>query len=92
MRAGRTTWRQAGHTVTLEPVLRQAANEVAGVALEALRQALRREEANVDLVLLAGGGGALYGATLGHLFPGAAVVVSDDPVAANVRGFFRHVR
>ena len=92
VRAGRTTWRQAGHTVTLEPVLRQAASEVAGVALEALRQALRREEANVDLVLLAGGGGALYGATLGHLFPGAAVVVSDDPVAANVRGFFRHVR
>jgi plasmid segregation protein ParM len=92
VRAGRATWLQAGHTVTLEPVLRQAATEVAGVALEALRQALRREEANVDLVLLAGGGGALYGATLGRLFPGATVVVSDDPVAANVRGFFRHVR
>jgi len=92
VRAGRTTWLQAGHTVTLAPVLRQAATAVAEVALEALRQSLRREEANVDLVLLAGGGGALYGTTVGSLFPGATVVGSDDPVAANVRGFFRHVR
>ena len=92
VRVGRKTFLQAGRRVDLAPVLALVARDVAGVALEALRQSLRREEAGVDLVLLAGGGGELYGATVGTLFPGAAVVVSADPVAANVRGFFRHAR
>lgn len=92
VRAGRTLFFQAGRAVDLAPVLTLIARDVAGVALEALRQSLRREEASVDLVLLAGGGGELYGASVGSLFPGAAVVVAADPVAANVRGFFHHAR
>jgi plasmid segregation protein ParM len=92
VRAGRATVFQAGRAVELAPVLEPVARDVAGVALEALRQALRREEAGVDLVLLAGGGGALYGSAVGSLFPGARVAVSPDPVTANVRGFFRHAR
>jgi plasmid segregation protein ParM len=77
--------------VHLAPVLTLVARDVAAVALEALRQSLRREATNIDLVLLAGGGGELYGTSAGTLFPGASVVVSVNPVAANVRGFFRHV-
>ncbi|WP_020503515.1 ParM/StbA family protein [Lamprocystis purpurea] len=91
VRAGQPTFRQAGHLVHLAPVLTLVARDVASVALEALRQSLRREATNIDLVLLAGGGGELYGASVGALFPGASVVVSRTPVAANVRGFFRHV-
>jgi len=91
VRSGQPTFRQAGQVVPLAPVLTLVAREVAAVALEALRQSLRRESSNIDLVLLAGGGGELYGARVGSLFPGASVVVSVHPVAANVRGFFRHV-
>jgi plasmid segregation protein ParM len=79
-----------GKRVALPPVLEGAAQEVAGVALESLRQALRREAANVDLVLMAGGGGALFGRAVAALFPGAEVRLARDPVGANARGFFHY--
>lgn len=91
VRAGKATFLQAGHAVALPPLLESVAREVSTVALEMLRQSLRREHTNIDLVVLAGGGGELYGGAVGSLFPGASVVVSNHPVAANVRGFFRHV-
>jgi plasmid segregation protein ParM len=52
--------------------------------------ALRREAASIDLVLLAGGGGNLYGDGLRDLFAGAVVIAPHTPVAANARVFFRH--
>ncbi len=90
LRAGKASVSQAGRRVRLADLLAQAAAEVTAVALESLRQALRREVAGVDLVVLAGGGGALYGAGLRDLFPGALTVVPEAPVAANARGFFHH--
>ena len=90
LRTGKTTISQAGRRVRLADLLAQTAPEVTAVALESLRQALRREVAGVDLVVLAGGGGTLYGAGLRDLFPGALTVVPEAPVAANARGFFHH--
>jgi plasmid segregation protein ParM len=81
-----------GERVPLQPVLARAAAQVGGVALEALRQALRREVTNVDLVLVSGGGGMLYGRQAAELFPGAQVRLARDPVGANARGFFRYGR
>jgi plasmid segregation protein ParM len=78
--------------VPLKPVLEDAAREVGGVALEGLRQALRREVTNVDLVLVTGGGGALYGRQAADIFPGAEVRLARDPVGANARGFFHYGR
>jgi plasmid segregation protein ParM len=78
--------------VPLKPVLEDAAREVGGVALEGLRQALRREVTNVDLVVVTGGGGALYGHQAADLFPGAEVRLARDPVGANARGFFHYGR
>ena len=73
-------------------ILERAAPDACGLALEALRQALRREVGNVDLVLLTGGGARIYGDQARALFPGAVVHVAHDPVTANARGFFRHGR
>jgi plasmid segregation protein ParM len=81
-----------GERIALQPVLADAADEVAGVAMEALRQALRRELSNVDLVVVTGGGGALYGRRVAALFPGAEVRLARDPVGANARGFFHYGR
>ena len=69
MRQGRDHLLVLGKRVPLPPVLGRAAEEIGGVALEALRQALRREATNVDLVMVAGGGGALYGRAVAALFP-----------------------
>ena len=90
LRAGRSHMLQAGRRLPVASLLGRAAGQVSGVALEALRQALRRETRSVDLVLIAGGGGAYYGAPVAGLFPGAQVVLSPDPVSANARGFFRY--
>jgi plasmid segregation protein ParM len=53
---------------------------------------LRREATNVDLVVVTGGGGALYGHQAADLFPGAEVRLARDPVGANARGFFHYGR
>jgi plasmid segregation protein ParM len=90
LRQGRAQIRVLGAEIPLGPLLAEVAREVGAVALEALRQALRREVSNVDLVVLAGGGGSLYGEQAAALFPGAAVRLAPDPVAANARGFFHY--
>ena len=92
LRQGREHLLVLGKRVPLPPLVERAAREIAGVALEALRQALRREATNVDLVLMAGGGGALYGRAVADLFPGAEVRLARDPVGANARGFFLYGR
>jgi hypothetical protein len=42
----------------------------------------------VDLVLLTGGGAATYAEATRATYPRARVVVADEPVLANVRGFW----
>jgi plasmid segregation protein ParM len=90
LRRGREHLLVLGKRVSLQAALERAAVEVGGIALEALRQALRREVTNVDLVLETGGGGALFGRQAAELFSGAEVRLARDPVGANARGFFRY--
>ena len=92
LRQGREHLLVRGERVALHPILARAATEVGGVALEALRQSLRREVTNVDLVVVTGGGGALYGREAVDLFPGAEIRLARDPVGANARGFFHYGR
>jgi plasmid segregation protein ParM len=90
LRQGREHLLVLGKRVPLQLLLEHAAREVGGVALEALRQSLRREATNVDLVVVTGGGGALYKRQAAELFSGAEVHLGRDPVGANARGFFRY--
>jgi plasmid segregation protein ParM len=90
LRQGREQVRVLGQRVALKPLLERVAREVGGVALEALRQALRRETTNVDLVVVTGGGAELYVRQAAALFPGAEVRLARDPVGANARGFFHY--
>ncbi len=79
-----------GRTVEIQPYLNQAAERVAPVALEALRQSLRQESGSVDAVLLTGGGAALYEPVAKSLFPDCKLHVPDRPELANARGFYRY--
>jgi plasmid segregation protein ParM len=90
LRQGREQVLVLGQRVALKPLLERVAREVGGVALEALRQALRRETTNVDLVVVTGGGAVLYVRPAAALFPGAEVRLARDPVGANARGFFHY--
>jgi plasmid segregation protein ParM len=90
LRQGRSHLLVTGRRTPLRPVMEPGAREVSSLALEALRQSLRREMTNVDLVLLTGSGGELYGQKAAPLFPGADVRLAPEPVIANARGFFRY--
>jgi plasmid segregation protein ParM len=79
-----------GRPVALAPYLAEAAGQVTRLALTAIRQTLRGERREVDLVLLAGGGAAIYQPATSEALPRARVVVPPEPVLANVRGFWRH--
>lgn len=92
LRQGRSHVLVPGRRVRLGRAVERAARGVSSMALEALRQSLRREMTNVDLVLLTGGGGKLFGRTAADLFPGADVRLAPEPVIANARGFFRYGR
>ncbi|MCF7996054.1 MAG: ParM/StbA family protein [Chromatiaceae bacterium] len=79
-----------GDWVALEPVLQLAAREVAQRALEALRQDLRHEQTNPDLLLLTGGGAALFAPVVQRVFPRVPLHQAADPVGANARGYFHY--
>lgn len=74
----------------LKPLLTAAAQEVAPEALKALRTSMRTGQTNVDLVLLAGGGAAMYEPTARGLFPSARIITAEDPALANARGFWAY--
>lgn len=90
VRAGKSTFVQTGRRYAVADLLARSAREVAPVAQEAMRKALRREVSNIDVVLLAGGGGDLYGMGMQDLYPGAQICRPESPVAANALGYFRH--
>jgi plasmid segregation protein ParM len=88
LRANRTQVLLFGQPVVLAPYLAQAATKVAAVALDALRESIRKEAGSLDLVLLTGGGAACYRPAAEALFPTCRVVVPPEPERANARGFF----
>ncbi len=77
-----------GRPVELAPYLTEAAKQTSHVAVTAIRQTLRGERREVDVVLLAGGGAETYAAATRAAFPRARVAVPENPVLANVRGFW----
>jgi len=87
---GRAAILYRGQRVRLAPYLARAAERIGRIALEALRQDLRREQTEVDLIVLTGGGGALFGPLVQDLFDPVPIHVPADPVVANARGYFHY--
>ncbi len=79
-----------GSPVELAPYIAAAAKRTAAVAITALKQSMRSERRPIDAVLLAGGGAAVYAEAVQDAFPKARVIVPEDPVLANVRGFWAY--
>jgi plasmid segregation protein ParM len=85
---GRMAILYQGRRVDLLPALQQASAQTARVALEALRQDLRREQTAVDRILVTGGGSAWFLPLVSELFDPVPVEMPGDPVTANARGYF----
>ncbi|CAM5558427.1 ParM/StbA family protein [Eoetvoesiella caeni] len=77
-----------GERISIGPYLTQASEKIAPNALIPMRQSLREEDLNADVVVLAGGGAAAYEAAAKEVFPRSRIVISDNSVLANARGFW----
>jgi plasmid segregation protein ParM len=92
LRAGSSTVPLFSSPVELAPYVAAAAKRTASAAITAVRQSMRSERRAVDVVLLAGGGAAIYADAAREAYPRSQVVVPADPVLANVRGFWDYAQ
>ncbi len=78
-----------GEKIAVAGYCERAAEKVTHNALVAMRKSMREDGMDADVVLLAGGGATAYREAVRALFPKSAMLVRDDPVAANARGFWQ---
>ena len=77
-----------GNRVDVKPYLDKAVESVAAEALTSLRQAMRTDDKNIDVVMIAGGGAEAYRHAVSEIFPKSRIFVPTDPVLSNARGFW----
>lgn len=78
-----------GEKIDITPYLKTAAEKVGPIVATRLRESLRKENAGADIILLVGGGANFFLPSVHDAFPQFKVCVSDSPVFANARGFWR---
>lgn len=88
IRSGRSHVYLFGSQVELKPYIDAAAKNVSKEALVSMRKTMREDGMDADVVLLAGGGAENYEESARELFPKSRIVVSDNPVLSNARGFW----
>ena len=90
LRQGVPSLRLHGALLELAPYVAVAARRTAREVLTSLKQAMRVERREVDVVLLTGGGAGSYEEAAREAYPRARIVMPLEPVLANVRGFWVH--
>ena len=88
LRNGQTTILAAGSRLDFTAELGAAAAELAEQGLRDVRAALRGHGQLPDLVILAGGGAPYFLTATRKAFPNSQVLLSKDPLVANVQGFW----
>lgn len=88
MRTGDLNVLLFGEKVDITTYLNQATQKIAPVALTAMRQSMRDETINADLVLIAGGGAMTYKEASKEIFSRSKILVPEHSALSNVRGFW----
>ncbi|NHA14629.1 ParM/StbA family protein [Thioalkalivibrio sp. XN279] len=78
----------AGHHFDYRPLLATAAQEVGVASMSEITQNLRVETRRLDMVIVTGGGAAIYRQILETVLPKTRIEVLDNPVMANATGFW----
>ena len=89
IRVGRATVSLYGQRVEIAPYIAQASSEIGHVVCAQLQESIRKENSEIDAIVLVGGGAQFYEAAIKGVFPLVPVSVAPEPVFANVRGFWR---
>lgn len=77
-----------GETIDISPEIDEISAEVAEKAMSELSRAMRHEHRSIDAVLLTGGGAKRFREAARRAFDNARVIVPEEPVCANARGFW----
>lgn len=88
LRNGKSSISAGGQTVMMGPLMAESAARLSGSVVNQIKQSLRSQVDDVDIVLLAGGGSNLYAGAVREAMPKARVEVVSDAVLANARGFY----
>lgn len=70
----------------------RVAKRVIADATKDILNRMRSLDLVVNIVVLTGGGASYWAEEIGSYFPGAKIVLTEDPVAANAMGFYHHAR
>jgi len=89
IRAGKMEVFLYGEKVSIQDYFKKASNKIAKNALIPMRKSMREDGMDADVVLLAGGGALAYQEAAMELFPKSRIVLSDNSVESNARGFWR---
>ncbi|PKE37679.1 hypothetical protein B4U24_32005, partial [Klebsiella pneumoniae] len=88
IRAGKAEIFLYGEKVSIKDYFKKASTKVAQNALIPMRKSMREDGMDADVVLLAGGGAEAYQDAAKELFPKSRIVLPNESVASNARGFW----
>jgi plasmid segregation protein ParM len=89
IRSGKNTVSIFGVRVDITPYLTAASGSVGHIVCAQIQSSLRKENANIDTIVLVGGGASFYEDVIKATFPKTPVSVADNSIFANARGFWR---
>ncbi|KXS30564.1 MAG: Uncharacterized protein AWT59_3307 [Candidatus Gallionella acididurans] len=72
----------------IAPYLAAASATVGHIVCAQLQESLRKEGADIDAIVMVGGGAPFYEAAIKSTFAKTPVSIAADSVFANVRGFW----
>ena len=78
-----------GARIDIAPYLADASSRVGHIVGAQLQESLRKEDSDIDMIVLVGGGAPFYEAAIKAAFHQVPVSVAHDSVFANARGFWR---
>lgn len=70
------------------PFIEQAAKVIGRSVMDKVKTSLRGKAGEVDVVILAGGGASYYSEAVREIFPRAEMILPDNSVLTNARGFW----
>lgn len=89
VRSGRNTVSVFGTRVDITTYLADASAAVGHILCAQLQEALRKEDSDIDTIVMVGGGAPFYETSIKEAFGKTPVIVAKDSVFANARGFWR---
>ena len=89
VRSGRNTVSVFGERVDITPYLATASATVGHILCAQLQESLRKEDSDIDTIVMVGGGAPFYESAIKESFAKTPVFVAADSVFANARGFWR---